>query len=270
MVFQFVPMTPPVKNRTTLISDLTALGLTSNLKLVLDAGDSSSYTSGQSWLDRSGNGYDFFLGVDGSATASDPTFTGTVGGMSDSEYWLCDGGDYFKYDTTNEAWMQTLHKDGALFSFAAWMFAPAAGTLKVFGTNAGQNANIGLCSSLSVSGSTSALLHVSNGASEVGSLVKATGVSVASSWVFIGIAVDETAQTVRYRVNDVSGSQAIVYTGPSAASATYTMELLTEGNATDIVPSGTRMNSLAMWQGTALTADNLTTIYNTTRSKFGF
>jgi hypothetical protein len=55
------------------------LGLVTNCKLVLDAGEASSYTSGQSWLDLSGNGYDFFLGSTSGAAANDP-FGGPLGG----------------------------------------------------------------------------------------------------------------------------------------------------------------------------------------------
>ena len=62
-----------------LIDYIGELSLNSNLVLCLDAGDANSYTSGQKWLDRSGNGYDFFLGTTDSVQASDPTFNGTPG-----------------------------------------------------------------------------------------------------------------------------------------------------------------------------------------------
>ena len=99
---------------------INALGLTGGLKLVLDAGDVSSYSSGQSWLDLSGNGYDFYLGDTSSSESSDPTFNGTPGNLSTSEYFAFDGGDYFIYDSANETWMQNIHKDNAKFTICIW------------------------------------------------------------------------------------------------------------------------------------------------------
>ena len=82
---------------------LTSNSLTTNLKLCLDAGDINSYSgSGQKWLDRSGLGHDFFLGVDGSANTDDPTFNGSPGNASSNEYFSVDGGDFFRYDSTGE------------------------------------------------------------------------------------------------------------------------------------------------------------------------
>jgi len=105
----------------TLIDAITTAGLTSGLQLALDAGDTNSYSgSGQSWLDTSGNGYDFFRGITGGANSDDPTFNGTSGGISINEYWSFDGDDFFIYDSANETWMNNLHKNNAQWS---WLFA---------------------------------------------------------------------------------------------------------------------------------------------------
>src|SRR5688572_18803052 len=93
----------------SLFQAITQAGLTSNLQLCVDSGDALSYPgSGQKFLDRSGNGYDFFLGVDGTVESTDPTFTGEVG--TGKAYWALDGTAFFTYDTTNETWMQNIHK----------------------------------------------------------------------------------------------------------------------------------------------------------------
>src|SRR5688572_10725967 len=110
----------------TLLTILNGLGLTANLKLCLDAGDNlSAPAAATSWLDRSGNGYDFFRGTTSGADATDPTFNGTPGELSAAEYWSFDGGDFFRYDTTNETWMQNLHKNNALLSFFCWLYLPS-------------------------------------------------------------------------------------------------------------------------------------------------
>src|SRR5688572_16443964 len=46
-----------------LYQEIQGLGLTTGLQFSLDAGSADSYTSGQSWLDLSGNGQDFFRGT---------------------------------------------------------------------------------------------------------------------------------------------------------------------------------------------------------------
>ena len=101
--------------------DIVTAGLTSGLRVVLDAG-SADAGSGQSWLDVSGNGVDFFRGADGNSSTDDPAYNGTLGNLSSSEYYSYDGGDFFTYDSTNESWMQDMHKDNAEFSIAMWLY----------------------------------------------------------------------------------------------------------------------------------------------------
>jgi hypothetical protein len=126
-------------------------GLTSGLRLCLDAGDGLSYRSGQSWLDRSGNGYDFFLGLNGSAAGDDPTFNGTPNLHSSNEYFGYDGGDFFAYDSVNEAWMQNLHKAGAVYSMMGIGFVAPFSSLSLFAT-ANLTSHIGVRYSFGISG----------------------------------------------------------------------------------------------------------------------
>ena len=126
------------RTRNSFINIITNLGLTTNLKLCFDASDSNSYdpvVQTDKWLDTSGNGYDFFRGSGTGGDAADPTFNGTTGGLSASEYWSFDGGDYFTYDTTNEAWMETLHQDNAILTAVGWVQVGAlGGNASLFGT----------------------------------------------------------------------------------------------------------------------------------------
>ena len=117
--------------KKTLLEIITEASLTTNLKLCLDAGDMASWPgSGTKWLDRSSGGYDFFLGTNGSTAA--PTFNGTPGDKTASEYWTGNG-CYFNYDSTNEAWMQAMAKDGATFSYLVIARDTAASDLPFFG-----------------------------------------------------------------------------------------------------------------------------------------
>ena len=91
-------------------------GLATNLEVCLDAGDANSYTSGVRWLDTSGNSNNFLFGAAAGAGTDDPTFNGTPGGLSSSEYMAFDGGDSFHYDGSIPDWANNIAYDNANFT----------------------------------------------------------------------------------------------------------------------------------------------------------
>lgn len=261
MAFQYSIAQPRIS--VNFFDAITLLSLTTNLKLALDSGDAASYSSGQKWLDRSGGGYDFFLGVDGSTDTTDPTFNGVSGRNSDLEYWSFDGGDLFRYDSANETWMNAMHKDSALVSWAAWIyFKSGSGALPLFGTLG--SSSIGV--SLSIPTTQQNFIE-SNGVTAV-SVADNTTVRT-NGWEFIGGALNEAANTITFVTGGTSTTKACTYISPSAAAATYTMEIGATGNATaPLIGAGHRFGTLAIWQGTALTSANLVALYNITRQRF--
>lgn len=273
---QFSPKQPiqmidrPIRPALTLMDTLTSLGLTTNLRLCLDAGDAASYTSGTKWLDRAGSGYDFFRGATNSAEASDPTFNGTAGARSVNEYWSFDGGDYFTYDTTNETWMQNIHKNNAVFTIVGWAYIGAASTVQRFcGTRAGNNSNIGF--SFWVDASNKINFAASNGSGTAAlQLTMAASIS-AGSWQFVAVTLNEAtgASGASIVLNSTVETFTSTYTSPSASNATYTMEIAAGGLAGAPLTSGSRMAALAAWEGVALTTTNIGAIYNATRKRFG-
>ena len=250
----------------SLMSTLTDLGLTTGLKLCLDAGEGDSYTSGQSWLDLSGNGYDFFLGADVNATATDPTFNGVADALSSAEFFSFDAGDYFTYDTTNETWMQNLHKDSAVLSFAAWVYFGSVGSTQgIFGT-VGATTNTGF--RISASSSPALALRVAN----AGATVLNTETSFllsATTWTFVAISFDEAAQVLIMRVAGGSEVDTQSYSSPASGNATFTAQIGSAGNAANRLSANSRIGMVAMWEGTALTEWQLEQIYNKTRRRFG-
>ena len=168
--------------------DLQALGLSGTCVLCLDAGESTSYSSGQKWLDLSGNGYDFFLGADGSASSDDPTFNGVAGDLSSSEFWSFDGSQLFTYDTDNEDWMNEMAQDGADFTLLAWAYSgTVADDHTWFGTG---SATTGIVYKTSHSGDSR--LNVYNGSSSV--LETDSGSSLSdSAWHLLGISINEAS-----------------------------------------------------------------------------
>ena len=251
----------------SLLSTLTTLGLTANLKLCLDAGAGASYTSGQSWLDLSGNGYDFFRGATVGAAADDPTFNGVADAMSSAEYWSFDGGDYFRYDTTNETFMEAWHKDSAVFSIVMWVYPAGAGTNRLFGATRSVATNIGIELFLT-SNTGTATFRVGNG---TGSFAVAVAPNVGfadGAWQMIGCSVNEAPGTGRIARNATSTEITTTYTSPSAAAASYVYEIGCTGDAASRLPSGARIAMVAIFD-TDLTAWQLEQIYNKTRRRFG-
>jgi hypothetical protein len=251
-----------------LMGALTALGLTSGLKVCLDTGDGQSYSSGQSWLDRSGNGYDFFLGATGSAAGDDPTFNGTPNKYSSGEYFAYDGGDFFRYDSANETWMQNLHKDNAKFSLIALCFMVPASSQVVFAT-ANLDTQIGVRYSYGTSGHN---ILVANGSGSPALSQISVGLGATdNAWHMLGISIDEAvgaSGAFHYR-NGSTGTFTSTYTSPSASSATSTAEI---GAAGGVGPatSGSRIGALAMWEGvTPLTIAQMNAIRTAVGGRVG-
>ena len=250
----------------SLINILGRLNLTSGLTLCLDAGDSASYTSGQSWLDRSGGGYDFFLGLDGSATATDPTFNGVAGALSSAEFFSFDGGDLFTYDTTNETWMNNLHKDSAAYTIVGYVYiAASVGIQCVVSTFVTNSTGTGFRFRIAADETLNIL--VQNG----GAAVLSTGTTATIStgaWHFIAVAVDEAAGTGTFQIDGTQASFTSTYSSPSTGNAESTMALASRGDTNQTFESGGRMAAMAAWT-TKLTDASLTSIYSATKTRFG-
>lgn len=270
MPFQFAVAQPAVK-WPTLNQVISQLGISTNLKLCLDAGDLASVASGSQtkWLDVAGSGYDFFRGTDGTSQTSDPTFNGTLGAQSANEYWGLDGGDFFRYDTTNETWMQNLHKTAAKWAFAGWFWIPStASASALFGTDGGV-AGTGI--HVFVAGGTPLLsVAVYNAGGLVMNALSSDSVGI-GAWVFLAGSLDAATPLEILHTNGTVRSQAIAWSSPAAGSASFTMEVSSIGNAAAafIPPNGARVACLAIWEGTAVSSANLALLFTQTRAKFG-
>jgi len=234
-----------------LIDAIRENGLATNLVLCLDAADKSSYTSGQSWLDRSGGGYDFFLGANGSATSTDPTFVGVPGGKSANEYFSFDGGDYFTYDTTNETWMENLHKDNAAFTILGYIYCADATSFSIFGTCGTSTNNAGCV--LTVTSANRLQFIAGNGsgaALSVASENTAAGLLINGQWQFFGLSLNEATGAggvAFYSRNHNSALLTSTYSSPAAGSANTTMQIAARGAGSSIMKASNRLGCIAMW-----------------------
>jgi hypothetical protein len=124
----------PTGGLQPLWSILAAAGLQSNASFCLDAGDAASYAgTGQTWLDRSAGGFDFWLGPTNGTESADPAFTGAAGDLTLNSYFSFDGGDWFDYDSGAEAFMRSWHAAGAAFTLMALIYVPPGVTWGVGG-----------------------------------------------------------------------------------------------------------------------------------------
>lgn len=220
------------------------------------------------WHDTSGNGNDFFRGADGIIGTDHPTFNGTAGALSSSEYWSFDGGDFFTYDTTNEAWMQNLHKNNAAFTIAFWLRPAGSAPNWVFGTNNNDTSNIGVSTGVNTSNGES-LLNICNGTGTLALGFPLVIAAVDSAWQFFAVSADEAAASGFWMQDGIIyGPSSFSYSSPSAANSTYTAQIAAHGNAGGgVLPNTARLGMFMAWSR-ALSQTELKNLNAATRSRF--
>lgn len=251
----------------TMFSAIERLGLTSGLKLCLDASDINSYSgAGQSWLDTSGNGYDFFRGSTSASQATDPTFNGVAGAQSSSEYWSFDGGDYFTYDTADETWMQNIHKNNAQFTLCAWVYLGAVANMAVAGTTSTDPAKG--CWAMGVSAASKLEIDILNTSGSAYEALSTQTVSV-NAWSFLGVSINESAGTGTLQVGDVQQAITPTYSSPLSTNSDAPMQIGAAGSSLQPLANGSRVAIFSAWEGASLLSGDMLSIYNATKSKFG-
>lgn len=253
-----------------IIPILTSLGLMTNLKLALDAGDPvSAPASSTQWVDLSGGGFDFDRGTTGGADATDPTFNGTVGGLSANEYWSLDGGDYFEYESTNPTWIENLHKDSALFSFFMWIQMPNdASQNALFGTGGAGAGRTGV--SMYLNTSMVPFFEADNaGTSLLGGPLSGVNAVTASAWQMVGLSFDEAAGSGFFFVNNTIQTFSKTYASPGVGAATNVMTIASRGGSSSLDPNLARYAMFCAHEGRALTQTEMGNVFEATRGRFG-
>lgn len=271
----FFHILPKSCSGRTLKPTLSCLNLESNLKLSLDVGSGGSYAGGQSWLDESGNANHFFLGATNSGESTDPTFNGTAGRASGSEFWSLDGGDYFRFSAANPTWVENIHKDGAKFTYIAVLQfngVPSAGVSRgVLGTLGNDGTKVG--HQFQVTDLGAIRFQNWNNSTQCLSALTADGVVSQSAWHFLAVSIDENAGASGgfFYLDGAQVGAAFdpSYTTPSAAASAYTMELGGVGNGQRLLTNTDRIAIAAAWEGVALNTTQLNQIFQALRGRFG-
>lgn len=246
----FAPVAPL---DTRLIGMVGQAGLSTSLSFCLDAGDANSYAgSGQQWSDVSGQGNHYYRGADNTATTDDPTFAGTAGGLSESDYFSFDGGDYFSpvgSPTFDDGWS----KDGGVFSVAVVFYSAASGSARALIGNAGATGHDGVLVRINT-GDTISLYHDTDNSGAAGQIIKTTTATITAAKPNLVIAtLDETVPQVRIKVN-----RAAVETFSTTASAlTNNPAILSIGSfgaGTQKLGNGDRIYGAMAWSGRYFTS----------------
>ena len=257
----------------TLLQILTDLSLTSNLKLCFDAGDSASYGgSGQTWTDRGGT-QDFWFGADGGSSTDDPSFNGSPGGLSSSEYMGSNGGDFFRAKA-QPAFIQNVHKNNARWAGFAVVYQTGNNALGITGTTGTGSPAVGFDWILN-----SGVQTLTVGTGGAAALYKpCDSVVGANVWNFLAVDVDEAtgAGGGFFRKNkaydQVSSSDTwdATYSSPSASSAAQTVEIGARGNGDIAMANGSQKACFAFWQGGGITEAEFDAIYDALNGERGF
>jgi hypothetical protein len=248
---------------------LTDLNLTTNLKLCLDAGDKNSYTSGDSWLDVSGTGFDFYLGSDATTAGDEPTFNGQPDGRSGREYFSLDGGDYFRSKTVCPAWLNTFHKDNAKFTITTWMYFAGSASSGICGNAlSGGTRGFNLCRSSSAE----LLFQCMDESGTPAKNLATTGNTIPDDqWSMVTLSLDESGGAVGsfMAFNKFYTLRNGSYTAPSTNDSVTGLGLaakIASGGAAKAV-NGCKMAMMMMWQ-TNLSQADVTKIYQATSRRF--
>lgn len=266
MIPAFVPMF--IAKPTALIDILRDLSLTTSLRLCLDAGDSRSYDgSAQLWKDTSGGGFDFNRGTTTGSETSDPTFNGNAGRQSVNEFFSYDGGDFFTLGQANPSWVNSIHKDSAVFTILAWAYGPdLTQNVCTIGTASIDGIGFEFANSAAANGT---LAFACFTATTTPLSAATTTLKCAVGWNMMGVSFTESAGTMLFTANGAfEALTGQTYSGPSAAAATYLLNLGALGNGHGPESSGNRIAGVAMWDR-ALSQAEMTALFAATRAKFG-
>lgn len=242
---------------SSLISIITSLGLTSGLKVCLDAGDINSYNgTSQTWTDTSGEGNSYFRGTTSGAQGSDPTFVGTPGGLSSNDYFSFDGNDQFA-ETTNQTWADGFGLDGALFSMLAVVWIPdsLSGFHGIFSNGLPFNSG----SAMNFYYEDDDKLHYADSPFSV--FPESSNFRSSNSWNFCGLSVSENAGAtgsflqLQTTVTTFNGNQTV----DASVSGAYTVGFQMRNTS--------RLTMFAAWAGVALTTTQMDALYDQIQSK---
>jgi hypothetical protein len=249
------------------VTAFTDLGLTTNLVLALDAGDSNSYSgAGQQWSDVSGQGNSYNRGLTTSSESEDPAFNGSAGMLSANEYFLfdhttpADRMSSVSTTTFDDSW----HKNNAALTLALAIYIPSSGasTLRRLGTNyTTPTGNPGFFFEIDTSNQLKiASWNGSADSSDYWGNVNA----IDDNWAIIIVSINEAggAGASHWNVNGTISTFNASYTSPSSTNPPINW-VIGAG-----LYSGTRLGAYFAWNRTLSQAETAS-VFSVMRTRYG-
>lgn len=249
------------------------LGYLAHCRFLLDAADKRCTSTSGQWVNLGSETQTIYKGTSTGGDAAEPTFNGTSDGKSANEYFSFDGGDYFRFSSTN-TWMQTWHKANAQYSIVFLFYGTGSATLATFLStkNTAITANgIGVSMYTGLSGE-NIIIFTSNGSGVVNTTAS-TATCTANSWNFIGVSMNFAANAQIIQINNSVETFSGSMTSPT--SSNYANAPCIFGTAqstpTAMPPSGCRIAGMILFD-VPVSQDNLSTMYHEIRKTraYGF
>ena len=163
--------------------------------------------------------------------------------------------------------MQNLHKDNAILTVAALVYAPDfANNPQTCGTRGAIASTVGM--SVSMSSATGALVFTVVNSGTVHQAATSAAVPTGVP-VFVACSVSETAGAIGgiFAINNAIETFDATYSSPATGNATNTMKIGIRGDAVGFFTNGSRLYLLLVWEGVALTAGQLAALFNASRGR---
>lgn len=255
--------------------------VTNGLVCRLDAGNSSSYSgSGDTFgnlvsvpADGSGQSANDYTRGAGGGTDK-PTFNGSAGGLSASEYWSFDGvDDTFQLSGSNTTFINSLHQDNAAFTLIAMMRTPALITPAntIFATHARTGNTRGIAFDINDSGSS---LRLFVGTNSLAALDVTSSVTLSTSTIYmVGVSINEATGSngLLFYANNGSkstSSDTSTYSSPASGNAAATARIGSLTDNSKYFGTGTRFYQWLMYNR-ALSEGELDQNFNFLRGRYG-
>lgn len=216
--------------------------------------------------------YDFWLGADNTASASDPTFTGSAG-SSTAEFSL-DGGDFFTIKA-NTALIDNMHKTTG---GASWSMAFVGNFKKrtiasvgaaLFGTNALDGAKHGITFGNGAFGSTNkATVIASGGFSTLYADAGANDI-FDDAYKFVALTFNPSTGDLKIYLGNAAVITGNVGFWISTSAASHLLQLCAAGNSASPMYSGTKFIAASMFNSILSDADVVTlrSMYSTRHNR---
>lgn len=240
---------------------IQSAGQAAALELCLDAADAACFGgTGQTLFDTSGAGNDFMRGNSTNANATDPSFVGVAGDLSENTWLQFDGGDILTA-TAGVTFCDGWHHDGAAFTVLALVRLPGgiARLPYIFCTGGTEFVTLGYVGSGAGSQWRSASLSVvKNAITTVLSLRTANNFVTEGAWILLAYVVDEVSAAFRVFCNgawsEIAGA---TYAAPAAGTPSAAPTIGGNAGASSSYTFGTatRLAALAAWNRALSQAD---------------